>query len=117
MLIATFELHGVKVEVHRIDTRKWKAHCKKHDVLDKNGNEPHAYWDPTLNKIFIESGLDTVQEQRVLCHEVTHAILDFMNHRLSRNEPFVDNFGSHWHQMWTTFEARPRRKRKGSGSQ
>ena len=54
--------------------------------------DAHGFWDPSKNEILL------VRQKHSLLlhtfwHEVTHAILDMMSHKLSRNEQFVDQFG------------------------
>ena len=63
-----------------------------------------GHWSPNKNTISI---CDTVPEERlqqVFCHEMTHAILDAMNHPLSQDEVFVDNFAGLLCQAWTTIK-------------
>lgn len=43
------------------------------------------------------------QAEKVFCHELVHSILDAMSEEeLSKNEKFVDNFGSLLHQALST---------------
>lgn len=100
MIYATFNLHGATITAELVPKSKWEW-----DDCD-------GVWLPSDHRILIAAGMDPVHTQRVFVHEATHAILDFMNHKLSRDEAFVDNFAGHWHQLWTTFEAPPRPKRK-----
>lgn len=100
MIYATFDLLGAEIVAEIVPKAKWKW------------KECEGMWLPERHRILILGGMDPVHTQRVFVHEATHAILDFMNHALSHDEVFVDNFAGHWHQLWTTFEAPPRKKRK-----
>lgn len=100
MIYATFDLHGAQIVAELVPKRRWK--WPKCDGM----------WLPAEHRILILGGMDPVHTQRVFVHEATHAVLDFMNHPLSLDEVFVDNFAGHFHQLWTTFEAKPRSKRK-----
>jgi len=60
--------------------------------------DAHAYWDPASLEILL------VQQKSSMLwhsfwHECTHAILDMMSSRLSRNEVFVDQFAAHMAQL------------------
>jgi len=92
MIPKQFSLLGQTVKVVIVPQKRWKR-------LNIEG-----HWNPNRNTISI---CDTVPEERlqqVFMHEMTHCILDAMNHPLSLNETFVDNFASHLHQVWTTIK-------------
>ena len=63
--------------------------------------------------IQVRDGAGT-QPGHVLCHELTHAILSAMGHKLNNNEAFVDNFSGLLHQALSTakYPRQPRRSRK-----
>lgn len=108
MIYATFDLLGAQIVAELVSAKR----LEKERIERGLEQECDGLWLPDQHKILILSGMDPVHTQRVFVHEATHAILDFMNHRLSRNETFVDNLAGHFHQMWTTFAVKPRRKRK-----
>jgi len=95
----SFPLFGKTVTVEVIPLADW-AH----------GADSVGLWNPATNAISIrDDQIGTAREQCYL-HEMTHAILDGMSHRLARNEVFVDQFASLMHQALTG--ARYARKRK-----
>ena len=108
MIYATFALLGATIVAELVSQQKMTRVTTRHGV----DQECDGFWLPEEHRILILDGMDPVHTQRVFVHEATHAILDFMNHDLGKDETFVDNFAGHFHQMWTTFEAPPRRKRK-----
>lgn len=69
--------HTITVEV--VPKAKWKM------------EDAVGYWVPGENRIVLLRQPRT-QLAHTYLHEVTHAVLDAMNHKLSRNEPFVDQF-------------------------
>ena len=93
MIPKTFKLHGATITVRIVPPSKWR-HSKNCEGM----------WLPNRHRIDILKGPDRVHMQRVFCHEACHAILDFINSPLSRDEAFVDNLASGVHQMWTTVE-------------
>ena len=65
-------------------------------------------WDPTTHRIDLRNDLGDTELQQVFCHELVHAVLDEMKHKISYDEKFVDNFGSLLHQALQTFTTAPR---------
>lgn len=92
MIPKSFRLLGQTIKVVLVPEKRWKR-------LKIEG-----HWNPNSNRISI---LETVPEERqgqVFCHEMIHAILDSMNHPLSQDEVFVDNFAGLLHQAWSTID-------------
>lgn len=104
MLYATFKQRGVRVEVHLVPVEEWE-----------HGSDVEGVWLPGAHRIEILEGLDGVHTQRVFCHEMTHCILCMSNYEETHDEPFVDNVGAGFWEVWTSFKAAPpRKKRKAS---
>lgn len=66
-----------------------------------HGDDYIGIWDPNRLAIDLNAEVDGTKLEQVFFHELTHAVLDVMNHRLSRNEAFVDQFASLLHQAIT----------------
>ena len=93
-----FKIHGHEVVVSIIPTPKW----------------PHpktavGMWDPNRHTIDLRNDLGETELQQVFCHELVHCLLDAFNHKLSRDEVFVDNLGTVLAQALATFNSKPRR--------
>jgi hypothetical protein len=58
--------------------------------------------------IDLRNDLGDTELQQVFCHELVHAVLDEMKHKISYDEKFVDNFGSLLQQALTSFDSNPR---------
>ena len=99
MIPANFQLMGRTIRVRIVPKSRWQheENCV-------------GYWAPDKGEIHVVAGHDEQLTQQIFCHELTHAILDCMNHKLARDEPFVDTFAGLLQQAWTT--VKPRRKRK-----
>ena len=48
--------------------------------------------------------MERAQVEQAFCHELTHFILEKMDHKLFRDEVFVNQFSYLLHQALTTFE-------------
>lgn len=59
---------------------------------------------PDALRIEILGGQPITALQQTFCHELTHAMLDMISHKLSRDEAFVDQLGHLLQQALTTFE-------------
>jgi len=83
------EIMGHRVTVTIIDKKKWKI------------PEAVAYWEPSKLQILI---MRQSADQMAHCflHELTHAVLDAMSHKLSRDEVFVDTFSGLLHQAFAS---------------
>jgi D-hexose-6-phosphate mutarotase len=92
-----FQIHGHEVTVRIIQLSKWR-HSKS----------AVGIWDPTTHRIDLCNDLGDTELQQVFCHELVHAVLDEMKHKISYDEKFVDNFGSLLHQALQTFTTAPR---------
>jgi hypothetical protein len=60
------------------------------------------------HRIDLRNDLGDTELQQVFCHELVHAVLDEMKHKISYDEKFVDNFGSLLQQALTSFDSNPR---------
>lgn len=63
--------------------------------------ETVGMWEPAKNAISLHADLSRTALEQTYLHELTHAALDQMAHRLSKNEAFVDQFASLLHQALT----------------
>lgn len=88
----SFQLLGHTITVRVIPKSKWRHGKKAIGIWLPDKLTIHILHDP------IESNL-----KAVFCHELTHAILDCFNSKLSHDEAFVDNFGSLLAQALVTF--------------
>lgn len=66
-------------------------------------------WNPIDHTIDLRNDLGETELQQVFCHELVHCLLDSFNHKLSRNEEFVDTLGTVLAQALATFNSKPRR--------
>lgn len=96
-----FCIHGHRVTVKILTPAGWIRH--------KFPKGSVGIYDPTTHVIGLRNELGDTEMQQTFCHEVTHALLDAMNHKLSFNEVFVDNFGSLLHQALSSFDSNPKR--------
>lgn len=98
MFPAEFHILGHTVQIDVIAPKDWP-----------HGETCVGVWNPADNRIELvqqgESGM-----VHAFCHELTHAILGMMNHKLYSNEPFVDQFGGMLAQILMTLKPKPRRK-------
>jgi hypothetical protein len=101
----SFRLLAHKVTVHRIPAARWKhADCV-------------AYYEADKHRIYIRESTDAMPGH-CFFHELTHAVLGSMGHKLNTDEAFVDNFSGLLHQAFTSARYKaeprqPRRSRKG----
>ena len=95
----SFPLFGKTVTVEVIPLTDWT-----------HGEDTVGLWHPGKYTISIRGDQSGAGLEQCYLHEMTHAILDGMSHRLARNEVFVDQFASLMHQALTG--ARYARKRK-----
>lgn len=66
-----------------------------------HGEECVGLWNPGTNEISINARMTGKSREQVFLHELTHAVLDGMSHKLARNEVFVDQFACLMHQALT----------------
>ena len=93
----SFKLHGHRVTVRIIAPSRW-PHSKS----------AVGIYEPNKHRIDLRSDLGETELQQAFCHELTHALLDELNHPLSHDEVFVDNLGSLLHQALSTFDSNPK---------
>lgn len=92
----SFRLFGHRVRVRVVRGDKW-PHPK--DTV--------GMWDPDQKLIELWADQCDSALGQVFCHELVHAMLDEINeHKLSRNERFVDSLASVLHQALTSFSNR-----------
>lgn len=84
---ATLPLLGQTVTVAIIPISDWQ-----------HGEDCLGVWNPQTYAIALRADIKGAQREQVFTHELTHAILDCMSHKLSRNEVFVDQFAGLLHQ-------------------
>jgi len=93
-----FKLMGHTITVRVVNKRDWDAISDKYGIEDAVG-----YWSPRDQLILIKRGKPSLVVH-TFWHEVTHAVLDSLNDKLSNNETFVDNFSGLLAQAVQTFE-------------
>jgi hypothetical protein len=89
----SFQLLGHTITVRVISRSKWR-----------HGKNVVGMWMPDKLRIDLLSDPIETQLQATFCHELTHAMLDMMNHELSHDEVFVDNLGALLMQALITFD-------------
>lgn len=83
----SFTIMGHTIKVHIVSLRDWEALAEQYDEMD----DCCGFWVPDANLIVL------LRQPRskllhTFHHELTHAILFYMNNKLWRNEAFVDQF-------------------------
>ena len=63
-----------------------------------HGDDVVGLWNPGTHEIFLHGNLTGTKLEQCFFHELQHAVLDMMGHKLARNEAFVDQSSSLWHQ-------------------
>ena len=96
-----FQIHGHRITVKILTPAGWTRHKFPSDSI--------GIYDPTSHIIGLRKELGDTEMQQTFCHELTHALLDAMNHKLSFNEVFVDNFGSLLAQALSSFDSNLKR--------
>lgn len=89
----SFQLLGHTITVRVMPRSKWR-----------HGKNVVGMWIPDKLRIDLLADPIETQLQATFCHELTHALLDMMNHKLSNDEVFVDNLGALLQQALTTFK-------------
>lgn len=95
-----FQIHGHKVRVKILTDVSWRRLKLPKDAV--------GIFDPASHVIALRAELGDTEIQQAFCHELIHCLLDSMNHKLSYNEVFVDNFGSLMAQALASFDSNPR---------
>lgn len=96
-----FQIHNHRVRVKILAPAGWKRAKFPADCV--------GIYDPTQHVIGLRKELGDTEMQQTFCHELTHALLDAMNHKLSFNEVFVDNLGSLLAQALSSFDSNLKR--------
>lgn len=96
-----FQIHGHRITVKILASAGWSRY--------KFPKGSVGIYDPASHVIGLRKELGDTEMQQTFCHELTHALLDEMNHKLSFNEVFVDNFGSLLAQALASFDNNPKR--------
>lgn len=86
-----FNMHGHTVHVLIISAADWEF------------EDTVGIYDPREHIIYLRGDQGNTELQQTFCHELVHALLLEMNHKLTHNEVFVDNLGSLLHQALSTF--------------
>lgn len=87
-----FQLLGHVITVRIVPKSRWRH------------KDAVGIWEPDKLRISILGGQPMTALGQCFCHELTHAMLDMMSHKLSRDEQFVDQFAHLLHNALTTFE-------------
>lgn len=87
---SSFPLFGKTINVTVYSAEEWP-----------HSDDCVGLWQPSSNRISIHARLRGADREQALFHEMIHAILDGMSHKLARNEVFVDQFASLLHQALT----------------
>lgn len=95
-----FQIHGHRITVKILTPAGWTRHKFPKGAV--------GIYDPTTHVIGLRNELGDTEIGQAFCHELVHALLDEMNHKLSFNEVFVDNLGSLLHQALQTFSTAKR---------
>jgi hypothetical protein len=80
-----------------------------------HGDDCEGLWDPSVHQISLHGDLTGTKREQVFFHELTHAALTLMSHKLAYNEVFVDQFASLMHQALSGAKYPSNRKRKENG--
>jgi hypothetical protein len=84
---STFPILGQLITVKVVPLEEWK-----------HGAECVGMWTPAANLIELRGDYTGSKREQVFFHELIHALLDSISHRLSENEVFVDQLASVLHQ-------------------
>lgn len=87
-----FQLLGHVITVRIVPKSRWRH------------KDAVGIWEPDKLRISILGGQPMTALGQCFCHELTHAMLDMMSHKLSRDEQFVDQYAHLLHNALTTFE-------------
>lgn len=90
---------GHRIQVHIVSLGDWESLAEKYDDMA----ETCGYWVPDKNLIVLLRQPKSKLLHTYL-HELTHAILYYMNDKLWRNEKFVDQFAGLLEQALETAE-------------
>lgn len=82
-----FQLLGHTIEVRVLSEKFWDQHAKEAGFDDAVGG-----WIPAKHLIIVKRQPPTML-WHTFYHELTHAILDMMGHKLCHDESFVDLMG------------------------
>lgn len=84
----SIQLMGHTITVRLVSAKDWDALCDKYEELE----DSVGWWIPADDLIVIKRQAKAATFH-TLTHEITHAILYFMNSPLTHDEQFVDQFG------------------------
>jgi hypothetical protein len=90
MIPSSFPLLGHTIQVFVTPREDWEF-----------GDDCVGIWLPHCHQIHIQGGVDDSLKMHTFFHEMCHAVLDMMNHKLGRNEVFVDTLAGLLHQALT----------------
>ena len=101
MIPNQFQLMGHTISVKVVAPDKWE-----------HGEDVAGIWIPMAHEIHINGDLDESLQQHTYLHECCHAILDSLNHKLARDEKFVDQLSGLLHQTLISATYTPKRHKK-----
>jgi hypothetical protein len=101
MIPATVPLLGHIITVNIVEPDKWEF-----------GDECAGLWHPQGQQIYIHGGLEPSVQYHTFFHELCHAVLDMMSHKLARNEAFVDQLAGLLHQALVGATYNPAKRRR-----
>lgn len=88
----SFQLLGHTITVRIVSKRDWDALVEEVDDAENMDESDVGYWIPDSDLIVIKRQ-SKPQMLHTFTHELTHAVLYYMNSGLWTDEVFVDNFG------------------------
>jgi hypothetical protein len=87
---SSFPLFGDAVTVEIVPVESWP-----------HGDDVVGLWTPFSSTISLRGDLRGSALEQTFFHEMIHAVLDGMGHKLARKESFVDQLASLMHQALT----------------
>lgn len=94
------QLFGHTIVVSRIPSAQWP-----------HGDDCVGIYDPVNQRIDLLAEYDGSRGLHTFMHELLHAALMLMNHKLARDEKFVDTLGGLLAQAMTSMKPKVVRKR------
>lgn len=85
----SFKLFGHTLTVEVVPKSRWMERVAEITQQEDGGAECVGLFDPMSNAIYLLKQSPS-QLRHSLWHEITHAILYYLNHKLYSNEQFVD---------------------------
>ena len=92
-----FQLLGHTITVRVVSKRDWEDLCDKYEEME----DTVGWWVPADDLIVIQRQ-PRAQMLHTLMHEMTHAVLHYMNDPKATDERYVDQMGALWAQALAT---------------